>query len=527
MYIQRIYKKTATKTYTSVYLVENYREGNKVKHRLISNLSKWPQEMISNFEALLKGQKIVDISNLELSQGKSFGAIYVISEIAKRLGISAALGNTKQAKLALLQIAGRIITQGSRNHLANEWVLGQSIDNVFNIKTLSEDDLYKNLIWLSEEQSQIEQRLFKYRNNDEPIKKMFLYDVTSSYLEGDKNELGEFGYNRDKKKGKKQIVIGLLTDDDGYPVSVEVFKGNTGDTKTVSSQLEKIKHNFGVEKIIFVGDKGMIKSAQIEELTSNDYQWDYLTTITKQQIQTLISEDVIQLELFEDELIEVEVNNGIRYILRRNSTRATELKLSRQSKIDSVKKYANTLNVYLEEHQKAKTDVALRKIEEKISTLKLNNFIIYTSNERIISIETDNVKLAEYAKLDGCYVVKTNVPKEYLDKQTAHDRYKDLAQVEFAFRTMKTTLEEVRPIFVRKAEQTRGHVFVVMLGYMIVKYITDKLSDLNYSRKWIIESLDKISYLKYSYEGKTQNLIPQNLPEYQQKILDGLDLTLK
>ena len=317
MFIQKIHKKTKTKTYTSVVLMENYREGKKVKHRIISNLSKWPKELIAGLDAILKGRKITTIDDLELSLGKSFGGILAVSEIAKRLGIKQALGNSKQAKLALFQIAGRIISQGSRNYLANQWAKSQAIEKIFKLNNFTEDPLYANLAWLSKNQRTIERKLYEYRNKRKPTKEIFLYDVTSSYLEGDKNELGAFGYNRDKKKGKKQIVIGLLTDKEGYPLSVEVFKGNTGDTKTVSSQLEKLKDNFGVERVIFVGDKGMVKSAQIEEITSSQYKWNYLTTITKQQIRTLLDENIIELELFDKDIIEVKAKGNTRYILRR------------------------------------------------------------------------------------------------------------------------------------------------------------------------------------------------------------------
>ncbi len=527
MFIRRIHKKTKNKTYTTVYLTESYRENGKVKHRHISNLSKWSEEMINSFEKILKGEKITTVKDLQLSQGKSFGAIKVISEIGKRLGIKQALGNSEQGKLALFQIAGRIITQGSRNYLANEWANLQSVKAVFNTKKFNHNDLYKNLNWLSENQDRIENKIFSYRNNNEPIKEIFLYDVTSSYLEGSKNELAEYGYNRDKKRGKKQIVIGLLTDDKGYPISIEVFKGNTGDTKTVSSQLEKLKENFGVERVIFVGDKGMVKSGQITEIESDKYKWNYLTTITKQQIRTLISDKVIQLDLFAEKIIEIKTQDNIRYILRRNPIRAEDLKNNRQSKIDKIKAFVSEQNIYLKEHKRAEPEVALRKINTLISKLKLNKIIELTETERVL-IATFNKQAQNKAEeLDGCYVVKTNVPEENISTQIAHDRYKGLADVEFAFRTMKTTLEEIRPIYVRKEENTRGHVFVAMLAYMIIKYITDALSELNYSRKYIFESLDKINYLQYIHEEKIINVAPENLLECQKKIIKVLKIKLK
>lgn len=527
MFIRRINKKYDGKIHTTTYLAESYRDSNgKVAHRHLSNLSKWSDQMIKSFEKMLKGEKLTTISDLNLSQGKSYGAIKIVSEVAKKLGITKALGSSEQAKLALFQIAGRIITQGSRRYLANEWRQLQAVDKVFNISNFNHNNLYDNLTWLSENQTKIEQKIFKFRNEKTSIKQVFLYDVTSSFLEGQHNELAAYGYNRDKKKGKKQIVIGLMTDQEGYPVTVEVFKGNTGDTKTVSNQLEKLKNKFGVEQVIFVGDKGMIKSAQIEELTSNQYKWDYLTSITKEQINSLLKQNVIQLELFEDELIEIE-HAGIRYFLRKNPVRKQEIRTNRDEKIQKIRTTIEQSNQYLSAHPKAKTGVAIRKLNEKISALKLNKIISCSLSERKISMEINETALLEVQKLDGCYVIKTNVSKEYLDKETAHSRYKDLAQVEFAFRTLKTTLENIRPIYVRTEENTRGHVFVASLAYMIIKYISEATKELNHTTKFIFETLDKINYLQYTYEEKIIEIIPENLLPSQMKILEKLNIELK
>jgi len=526
MFIRRINKKYNGKIHTTTYLAESYRDDRgKVAHRHLSNLSKWTEPMIKSFEKILKGEKLTTISELNFSQGKSFGAIKVISEVAKRLGITQALGRSEQAKLALFQIAGRIITQGSRYYLANEWKQLQAVDNIFNISNFNHNDLYDNLSWLSENQTQIEQKIFKFRNKKTSIKQIFLYDVTSSYLEGEHNELASYGYNRDKKKGKKQIVIGLMTDQDGYPVTAEVFKGNTSDTKTVSSQLEKLKNKFDVEQVIFVGDKGMIKSAQIEELTNDGYQWDYLTSITKEQINSLLEQNVIQLELFEEKLIEIE-HAGIRYFLRKNPVREQEIRTNREDKIQKIKALIEEKNQYLLAHPKAKTEVALRKVAEKISALKLNKIISCNLSDRSISFEIDDLALSETKKLDGCYVIKTNVSEQYLDKETAHSRYKDLAQVEFAFRTLKTTLENIRPIYVRTEENTRGHVFVASLAYMIIKYISDATKELGYTSKFTFEALDKINYLQYIYEDKVIEIPPKNLLTAQTKILEKLNIKL-
>lgn len=527
MFIQRTQRKSKNKVYNSVVLMENYREGKKVRHRTIATLTKWPKPIVDDLEKLIKGQAILSLDDLELSNGKSFGALRVIQEVAKRLGIRQALGNSRQARLAMVQIAGRIIAQQSRNYIANEWVLNEDIQGIFKVSGFNEDSLYANLDWLAKNQQQIEQKIFEYRYQRKKVKELFLYDVTSSYLEGTQNELAQFGYNRDKKKGKMQIVVGLMLDSYGYPLTVEVFEGNTNDTKTVSSQLKKLKEVFGIERVIFVGDKGMIKSAQIDEIISEQYKWDYLTTITKEQIRTLIKKGILQLSLFEDEIIEIQGKGNERYILRKNKYRADEMALNRKERIKKAMEFIQGRTQYLSEHSKAKTEVAIRQIDEMLSQLKLKNMIRVELQERVFKAAVDEQEVKIQAELDGCYVVKTSVPKEDLPAQTAHDRYKDLGLVEYAFRTMKTTLEELRPIYVRKEDRTRGHVFVVMLAYMITKYISDKISHLNYTRKFAMDSLDKIQYVEYNFKGKTLKVPPVNLPKHTREILTALDMREK
>jgi len=306
-----------SKVYTSTLLVEGYREGRKVKHRTISNLSSWPKELVEEFELLLKGGKVTKLENLRYGQGKSYGALIAIHEICKRLGILKAVGESRKARLAILMIMGRILTQGSRLHIVRGWSKDEAIEEVLGIKYFDEDDLYEALDWLSENQEGIEDKLFKSRNRGE-ISDIFLYDLTSSYLEGTKNELADFGHNRDGKRGKKQIEIGLMIDKEGNPVSIEVFRGNTQDPQTVVSQLKKLKSRFGVKRVIFVGDRGMIKRTQIEDI--NEFKWNFITSITKPQMRKLVNDGVIQMGLFDDKLVEIE-HEGIRYIIRLLSQR--------------------------------------------------------------------------------------------------------------------------------------------------------------------------------------------------------------
>lgn len=509
----------------SYFITESFRDKKgKPQHKIISNISKLPLWLIEAIKVLLKGHKFIkDV--FQIHKSKPYGAIKTVFEIAERIGISKALGESQQAMYTLFQIAGRIINQQSRNFIANEWVQNQSIEEVFGLKDFTEDALYATLKWLSKNQEDIEKKLFNIRSKNTQIKEVFLYDVTSSYLEGTKNELGDYGYNRDGKKGKMQIVIGLLTDMDGYPVSVEVFKGNTSDMTTVENQLLKLKNNFGVERVVLVGDKGMIKSAQIEQIKSDSFKWNFLTSITKEQIKTLIKENIFQLSLFEDDLIEV-MNDDIRYILRRNPVRSLEISQNRKSRIEKIQNFVISQNKYLKEHPKAKATVALKRVNKKISGYKLKSIITSKLENDNIQIETDKNELEKSAELDGCYALKTDLKPEEMSKETAHSRYKDLYQVENAFRTMKTYLEEIRPIYVRKEETTRGHVFIVMLSYIIIKYIIDELKELNYTTDHIIESLDSINLLTVKIGEEEIKCLPNDLEKHQEAIIKRLGIKL-
>jgi len=525
MFIRTTIRKYKDRQYKSISLANNYRENGKIKTRIISNITNWPDELIEEFRGLLKGKKVTNLDDFKQTQGKSCGALLVINAICNELGITKTLGNSKQAKLALFQIMGRIINQGSRLKLASEWVFDQAVEEVLGLDNFNEDTLYKNLDWLSENQEKIEDKIFKYRYPECKELTIYLYDVTSSYFEGSKNELADYGYNRDGKHGKKQIVIGLLCDEMGYPISVEVFKGNTADNKTVVNQLHKLKERFSIENVIFVGDKGMIKSKQIDQI--NELNWYYITSITKGQINTLLKEEIIQLGLFDNTISEVE-QSGIRYILRKNPIRADEIKNNRDSRIAFIKKAIRKKNEYLAAHPRAKVDKAFEQLLKLVKKRGMDGIFEFKikEDERTVDYLINEEKVEENSMLDGCYVIKSNAPKSLATAQTIHDRYKELSNVELAFRTLKTSMEEIRPIFLRKESRTRGHVFVCMLAYMVVKNIWEKCKNTGFTKDHIIKTLDKIQYRIYNKEKINLKLLPDEYLNHQNKILQALEIQL-
>jgi hypothetical protein len=495
--------------YTRHLLRESYREDGKVKHRTIASLSSCSPEEIEAIKLALRHkdnlQALVSVDEaISLHQGPSFGAAWLIYDLARQIGIKRALGTHREGKLTLFQVIARVLEQGSRLS-AIRLAERHAISEILGLDNLREDDLYDNLSWLSTAQTGIENRLAPAEKSS-----LFLYDVTSSYLEGTKNELSAFGYNRDKKQGKRQIVIGLLCNADGYPLSIEVFAGNTQDTRTVASQIHKLAERFGGE-VTLVGDSGMLKAPQIEELAEQSMH--YITAITKPQIESLLSNGTIQMSMFDQELTEVE-ERGVRYILRRNPVRAKEIQASRADRLAALVKFVAGQNGYLSEHAKASPEIALRKVAAKCARLLLDKWVQVLSEGREVALVQDFERLAEISKLDGCYVLKTDLKSELAPKELIHSRYKDLAQVEWAFRTCKTTQLEVRPVHVRRADRTRGHVFVVMLAYCIVRELSRRWRDVNVTVEEGLSSLAGISTVEVRIKGRAscqKTLVPNEL----------------
>jgi transposase len=470
------------KTYPRHLLRESYREAGKVKHRTIANLTHCKAEEVEAIRLALRHKAdlarmvaCADKGGLELVQGSSVGAVWLLSQLARDLGIVAALGSDRQGKLALWQVIARVLDQGSRLsavRLAGGHATGAALGMI----GFDEDDLYANLDWLANNQADIETRLFA-RRKPASAPDVFLYDVTSTYLEGEQNAFAAFGYNRDRKAGKRQIVIGLLCDADGRPLSIELFAGNTSDVKTFSSQLRKAAARFGAERVTFVGDRGMIKAPQRAELGAADFH--YITAITKAQIDGLIAAGVLQMDLFEETLAEVEGQDGERYVLRRNRARAKQLTASRQDKLTALRIAAAAADKYLREHPRAAAKTQVSRLNTRAETLRIDKFVRAAAEGRSVALSVDQDALTELARLDGCYALRTDLPKTAVSKEVVHDRYKDLTRVEWAFRDSKSVHLEMRPVYLRAENRTRGHAVVVMLAYLMAQELRRRWRDID------------------------------------------------
>jgi hypothetical protein len=506
MYIDTSHLTRGGKTYTRHLLRESYRAHGKVLHRTIANVSHCSAAEIEALRLALRHKE--DLAHLGtltdsllLKQGLSFGAVWTVYHVARRLGIEQALGTTREGKLALWQVIARVIDQGSRLS-AVRLAMSHAACDVLGLGSFDEDALYANLDWLAHRQAAVEDTLLAKRNRIKPVS-LFLYDVTSSSLEGTQNALAAFGYNRDGKKGKMQLVIGLLCDEDGQPVSIEVFPGNTQDPRTFAAQLAKVKSRFGATAITFVGDRGMIKGQQIEDL--GQHGCHYLTAITQPQIEKLLRTGTFQMELFDQELAEVLTEEGIRYVLRRNPVRAQEVRDTRHAKLAALQVQVAKQNQYLTDHPRAKAQGAVQKLVARATTLRIADWVELTLEERTITLTVKTNAQQEAAKLDGCYVLKTDLTPQQAPKELVHDRYKDLASVEHAFRTCKTAHLEVRPLFLRREARTQAHALVVMLAYQIIRYLASCWSAFDVT---VAEGLHALTTLCLV------EVAPQNAPSY-------------
>lgn len=548
------------KEYQSVLLCKKYRdkETGKPKTEVVLNLSKYglDNKTITALKTAINKTKgiLVDSEDIRIKKTIDFGFIHLLLTIMDRLRISETLDKTYGSKsnIIKLMIIGKIITKGSKLHIYN-WIKRNSYVSErlgIDIKTLKLDDLYFELGEFSRMQAKIEKKWNVYHSKRQ--KDIYLYDITSSYFEGTENALSAFGYNRDGKKGKKQITIGLITDSTGFPLKIQVFEGNEVDHKTVNEQLKAIKEQFSAESIILVGDRGMRIRLNLEELSADEKQGiSYISALSSSEIRALINDGVIQLELFSKDLVEIE-DSGIRYILcnnpvlqkEKNQTRealksrfeqeASSIKRSwgkrREQNLENIKKIeeghknkklVTTFSERQLDNYKYRITVALKKY-------KMSKFYTATISNDGFVIDYDLQKYQEEKTLDGKYVVESTVVKEVLDTKQVREKYKELQNVEHAFRDMKTDKLNIRPIFHVNEDQTRGHVFVCMFSYAIVKEIETEiypwLKAYNHNNNCklayhdIMDELNNIKVSELEVGHKVKKIIIPELNEIQNEI---------
>ena len=523
--------KSGKGSYTSILLRESFRVGNKVKSKTLAVLTHLPAHVLAAVRRAVAQPKdsLEQVAAgapdaLRMRTGESFGAVWTVDQIAQRLGIKKALGVTAEAELSYWQVLARVLRPRTSllamvrlaGCCAAAALLGWR-------RAFTEDDLYTNGTWLEGRHAVIERRLWEQRPV-QPKDQLFLYDVTSSYLEGLYNALAAWGYGRDGKKGKKQVVVGLLTDSEGEPVSVQVYRGNTSDPKTFGDQVHKVKKQLGCQGVTLVGDRGMIRKDQKKAALKAEFH--FITSLTKPQIEKLLKDKVLQMELFEEKVSEVFGEDDRRYILRRNPIRQQELAQSREQKRQALEKAVAQANTYLAQHPRATVRIQRRNLTAQLQRLGIEGWLKLAVHRQRLQLTIDPSALQEESKLDGCYVVESNLKADQAKAQTIHDRYKDLKLVERDFRTLKTGHLEFRPWFVCTADNTHAHALTSMLALKVRRHLEQAWWPLEWTVEEGLRELETWCVMELVHSSG--NVVARHVPEPSerlQKLLDALKLT--
>ncbi len=539
MYIQRnISKGKNGKIYRSVLLCNKYRENGKIKTKVVTNLSHLSDEIVNTIENSLKHKRgsLVYQNDITVERSTDMGLFLLLFKLMDDLRLSEVFEKImpEQAPLLKALIIGKIITRGSKLGIFN-WLKRNEFISAklgVDIQNKKVDDLYSVLGYASFMQNKLERKWNLYHKSK--VQEVYLYDITSTYFEGTQNALSAFGYNRDKKKGKMQINIGLITDSEGFPLKIEVYKGNINDHKTVNKQISSIKKEFNVENIVFVGDRGMKIRYNLEEMDEMDKEGvNYITGLTHVEIEELVKDDVIQLSLFSKDLVEVE-HDKTRYILSINPDLQEKdlnyLKTMRaivEEEIIEVKaSWENRRNKNIANAARIKNGDKNKKLVTKFSQKQIDAYKLriekvllkrrfkayyeikeISDNDFIIDFKAE--KYQKKKQLAGKYVVCTNLEKQQMDKSDVKQQYKNLQNVEHAFRDFKSDNIQIRPVYHRNEAQTRGHVLLSMFSYAIIKKMEMKIYP--FLKQWNQQNKCQLAFSDIMEELKDIKMVELNI----------------
>jgi transposase len=511
MYIEKVPNRNSP---PAVLLRESYREGDQVKKRTLANLSKLPDDIIDNLKLALKGATLSmneGIPNhFEVIRSLPHGHVMAILETIKKLGLDKIISekSSRIRNVVVAMIVARIINPKSKLATArgfNSETGSQSLGQLLDLEKADEDELYNALDWLLEKQEKIEKHLaLKHLQSGTLV----LYDVTSTYLEGNGCELGKYGYNRDKKKGKTQIVFGLLCSAKGCPIAVEVFEGNTSDGATLSGQIEKVRKGWGIENVVWVSDRGILTNSKIKELVKPIEGLDYITGLTKPQIRKLAEVEVIQLGLFDQvNLVEFESEDypEERLIACRNPFIAQKNQLQREALLEAVEKELDLIVQATQREKRAlkgQDKIALR-VGKILNQFKVNKYYNLEITEEGFSYQRKLELIAQETALDGVYVLRTSLESTLMDAATTVKAYKSLSQVEEAFRCYKSIDLKVRPIYHYKGDRVKAHIFLCMLAYYVEWHLKQCLAPLLFEDEEIDDS--SLNVIKASRSESAQS----------------------
>ncbi len=479
------------KSHPTILLRESYRAEGKVRKRTIANLTHWPEQLVEGLRTLLRGGVAVGGAEEALSISRSLphGHVAAVLGTAERLGLAKLLNERRGGPdgrryrdLVLALIVNRVIAPSSKLaavRALNAETAASSLGERLGLGAVGEREIYAALDWLLAQQERIEKGLARRHLAGGTL---VLYDVSSSYLEGRCCELAQHGYSRDHRPDRPQLVYGLLCNREGCPVAIEVFAGNTADPMTLAAQLSKLKGRFGLERVVLVGDRGMITSARIREALE-PAGLDWITALRAPKIQELAQGGPLQLSLFDErDLAEISAPDypGERLIVCRNPLLAAERRRKREALLAATERDLSRVKLAVERKRvplRGKAEIGL-DVGAVLDKHKMGKHYELSIGDASFTYRRKESAIADEARLDGIYVIRTSVPAAALTAEQAVGAYKSLAQVERAFRCLKTADLEIRPVFHWTAPRVRAHVLLCMLAYYVEFHMRGHLAPL-------------------------------------------------
>ena len=470
----------------AVLLRESSRVGNKIIKRTLANLSDWPAPQVDLLRRVLKGEALLSPSQaLQIERSLPHGHVAAALGTLRRIGLESDLARSAcpERDLVCAMIVARILAPASKLATArglHEQTASSSLGALLGLELVDEDHLYAAMDWLLPRQARIEDQLAARHLQPATV---VLYDVTSTYFEGRRCPLAQYGHSRDERPGNLQIVFGLLTNPEGCPVAVEVFEGNTADPKTVAGQIRKLRQRFELQQVVIVGDRGMLTSARIREDLQTEEGVRWITALRAPQIQQLAADGNLQLSLFDQQdLAEIQhpAYPGERLIACRNPLLAEERKRKREELLTGTEKQLEKIRAATQRKRRplrGKKEIGLA-VGKVLGRYKMGKHLQLTIEEDRFDWQRKPASIEREAALDGIYVIRTSVPASDLTGQQVVATYKSLSTVERAFRSMKSVDLKVRPIHHHHPERVKAHVFLCMLAYYVEWHMRRALAPL-------------------------------------------------
>jgi transposase len=452
----------------TVLLRESFREGNKIGKRTLANLSGLSATQIEAIRAALRGETLQPAAQrFEATASRAHGHVQAVALTMQRLGLASLIASKPcgERELVLAMVASRILAPHTKL-ATTRWWHTTTLAEDFGVADADEDDLYAAMDWLLVRQNTLQKKLAARHLS---AGGMVLYDLSSSYFEGSCCPLAKLGYNRDGKRGLLQVNYGLLTDARGCPVAVSVHEGNVVDSKTLMPQIKRLREDFGIEQLVMVGDRGMISSKAIEELRETEgIAW--ITALRSVSIRVLVEQGHLQLGLFDHRnLLELSSPDypGERLVACRNPELARlrthkreELLCATECNLAKIKAQVDTTKL------NGRDKIGLR-VGKVVNQYRVAKHFDLTIEDNTFTFARKIEHIAAEAALDGIYIIRTSVPTTQMDAPQCVRNYKSLANVERAFRSLKTVDLKVRPIHHRTADRVRAHIFLCMLAYYV------------------------------------------------------------